>query len=145
MIDLTLPQKIAEETLFGGVDAGTVHREPQPASTTFDTVTGNYVKPAATLVYSGKLTVSDQTTSNQGGQQQQGAIPATWQRWTVKLPLGSPLIEVGDVVTVTAARDVTLIGNRYVVRDAGGGTFKVIRRLSCERWQPGATQDWMKP
>jgi len=145
VIDLTRPQEIAEEVLFGGIDSGTIHREPQPVSTSFDTVTGNYVRPAPTLVYEGKLTVSDQTSNNMSGGQQQGAVPATHQRWTVKIPLGSPEIEVGDVVTVTVARDATMVGRRFVVRDFGGGTFKILRRLSCERWQPGSTQDWMKP
>ena len=144
-VDLTQPQGIAEEVLFGGIDAGTIHRKPQPVSTSFDTTTGNYVKPAPTLIYSGKLTVSDQTSNNQGGQQLYGAVEATRQRWLVKIPLGSPPIEGGDVVTVTAARDSELVGHRFVVRDIGGGTFKVVRRLSCERWEPGSTQDWMMP
>lgn len=143
-VDLTIPQQIAEGVLFGGIDAGTIHREPIP-STTFEPETGNYVKPAPILVYDGKISVSDQTSNNTGGQQQQGAVPATWQRWLVKLPLDSPEIAVGDVVTVTAARDVTLIGRRFVVRDAGGGTFKITRKLACERWAPGSTEDWMKP
>lgn len=143
-IDLTAPQAIAEAALFGGEDTCTIHREPAP-STTFDEVTGVYVKPAPILVYAGDCLMRDEVQANAGGQQTQGAGPATMQRWITKIPLGSPEIHVGDVVTLVTGRDATLVGKRYVVRDFGGGTFKVVRTLKCERWQPGATQDWMTP
>lgn len=144
-LDLTGPQSIVESILFeGNPDAGTIHREPFP-STTFDPVTGGYLHPPAVLVYDGPIVLGDQTSGNQGGQQTQGAVSATRQRWQLKIPFGSPEIHVGDVVTMTASRDADLVGRRFVVRDIGGGSFKVLRRLSCERWEPGGTEDWLKP
>jgi hypothetical protein len=143
-IDLTIPQQVAEGVLFGGIDACTIHREPYP-STTFDEPTGTYVKPPPTLVYAGKCASRDLSSSSIGGQGQQGAVPATLQRWTIKVPLDSPAVEIGDVVTITVSRDASLVGRRYVVRDAGGGTFKVSRSLAVERWAPGSTEDWLAP
>lgn len=142
-IDLTVPQQIAEGVLFGGVDACTIHREA--VLTTFDEATGAYVLDPGTLVYTGKCAVRDQSTANVGGQGQQGMAPATLGRWLVKIPFGSPDIEVGDIVTITAARDATLPGRRFVVKAVGGGTFRVSRTLAVEQWEPGTRDDWKAP
>lgn len=143
-IDLTGPQAIAESVLFGGVDSCSIVRE-SVAQTSFDVVTGAYTIPAGSAVYAGKCSLRDQSTSSLGGQLQQGAVPATLQRWICKIPLASPEVKVGDVITITAARDVTLVGQRFVVRDIGGGTFRLVKTLAVERWEPGNMQDWAKP
>lgn len=142
-VDLTIPQQIAESVLFGGIDTCTVHREGTLVS--FNEATGAYVLDDGTLVYSGKCAIRDQSTANVGGQGQQGMAPATLRRWLVKIPFASPEVKVGDVVTVTAARDLTLPGQRFVVKDVGGGTFRVSRALVVEQWDPGDRTDWRAP
>lgn len=142
-IDLTGVQAVVESILFGGVDSCTIHREATLVS--FNEATGSYVLDGGTLVYSGPCAVRDQSTANVGGQGQQGMVPATLRRWLVKIPLGSPDVEVGDVVTVTAARDLSLPGQRFVVKDVGGGSFRVSRALAVEQWDPGDRTDWRAP
>lgn len=142
-IDLSGVQEIAESVLFGGGDSCTIHREG--TLTSFDEVTGQYVLDDGSLVYSGVCAIRDQSTANVGGQGQQGMAPATLRRWLVKIPLDSPAIEVGDVVTMVTARDLTLPGQRFVVKDVGGGTFRVSRALAVEQWDPGDRTDWRAP
>ena len=140
-VDLTGPQAVAESVLFGGVDACLIQREPNP-STTFDTATGAYTKPTPVDVYTGACSFRDQVATA-SGDSVDGAAQAVTQRWTVKLPLAAAIPQAGDIVTITAARDLQHVGRRLIVRDVGGGTFRVARSLVCERWEPGPAEDWL--
>jgi hypothetical protein len=151
-IDLAPIETIVKTVLFTDPDLCTIHRKPQPG-TTFDATVGVYRLPQPELIYgepiqslsgfrSGVCTFRDGMTG-QAGRSEQGTVDATLTRWTVKIPLQAPVILIGDIVTLVLCRDVDWIGKRLVVRDVGGGTWKMTRALLCDRWAPGSAQDWL--
>jgi hypothetical protein len=144
-IDLTGARAAVEVALFGvGADQCRVIRRPRDP-TTFQT--GEYDVPAPGIVYEGDCSIRAQITAL-GGRGEQGAVPATQQRWTISMPLVATAADPprpGDVVIMTTARDAALSGGRFVVRDVSGGTNTVLRRVSCDRWVLGGGDDWARP
>lgn len=144
-IDLTGPRAAAEAVLFGdGSDECEVIRRPADP-TTFNA--GDYDVPMPVQVYAGPCSVRANLTS-QANRGQEGAVAGTLQRWQISIPIvgsaANPPLP-GDVVVMTVARDDAIDGARYVVRDVGGGTNSVLRRVLCERWVAGAGDDWAAP
>jgi hypothetical protein len=146
-IDLTRVRPTVERILFGADgDQCTIHRRP-PDPTTFDTTSGEYELPAPRLVYEGVCSLKSGITAT-AGRAEQGAVDATQQRWSLKLPVAASAIDgprVGDVVTMTVSRDARWTETRFVVRDVGGGTNSVLRNLALDRWEQGSGQDWLGP
>lgn len=144
-IDLTGPRAAAEAVLFGtNADQCRVLRRPVDA-VTFDA--GMYDTPAPLVVYSGDCSVKAQMTTV-ASRLDQGAVSATQQRWSITLPIVASAADAprpGDVIEVTESRDDALDGARYVVRDVGGGTNSVLRRVLVDRWVQGGGDDWAAP
>lgn len=144
-LDLTAARSAAESALFGDdADQCRVIRRPIDA-TTFRS--GEYDVPAPGIVYEGDCSIRAQMTTL-AARGEQGAVPATQQRWLISMPLlataGDPP-RSGDVVIMTTARDEAVAGGRFVVRDVSGGTNTVLRRVACDRWVLGGGDDWARP
>lgn len=144
-LNLTPARTAVENVLFGAdADQCRVMRRPVDP-TTFEA--GEYLTPAPSVVYEGDCSIRAQMTT-MAARSEQGAVAATQQRWSVAMPLlatAADPIRPGDVVVMTAARDDTLDGERFVVRDVSGGTNSVLRRVLVERWMLGGGDDWAAP
>lgn len=143
-LELTGPRAAVETVLFGqGADECMILRKP-PDPTTFDA--GTYDIPAPIVIYEGVCSLKA-SQSNLSGRAEQGAVTATLQRWTVKLPLLAT-VDVpprpGDIVIMTVSRDSVWLGERFVIRDVGGGTNSVLRSCAMDRWAPGSGEDWAR-
>ncbi len=113
------------------VDSCTVTRAGVGPGTVNET-TGAVTPPAPTTVYTGRCRV--QVPQAVPSEQDAGGAPVAVQPTAVSLPVvGSEGVEVGDVVTITAATfDASLVGVTYVVRGLHRKTHATARRLRVE-------------
>jgi hypothetical protein len=111
-------------------DTCTITRgNPNPGP--FDTVTGTYSTPAATVIYTGKCRARGSARFDKvvdaGGQ------PITLYRFTVSLPVDGTVFHVDDIVLLTSsALDPALAGLLLRVREPEFGSQITARRLGCE-------------
>jgi hypothetical protein len=141
-VDLTFARaqvaQLATDTCRIDRDAGT-------ADDTFDPSTGTWTSTSPTVPYEGPCWVRDAMSNAADRRVDTGAVEATLQQWIVKVPDLSADVAVGDLVTITDSQDPRLIGRRFVVRDIGGGTYKVARTLTCDAYVHGTDNDWENP
>ncbi len=111
------------------VDTCRVERQAPRVGTS--SATGRDVLPSPVGVYEGVCRV--QLAGSQEDVRVAGERPRTVQRLTLSLPMAATGVQVGDVVTVTAASlDASLVGRRYRVVQAFAKTHATARRLGCE-------------
>ena len=113
------------------VDACSVTRAGADAAA-FNPATGGYTQPDPVDVYAGKCRVQvtdalNEQTPEYGGRE------VTLQQAIVSVPIDATGIQVGDVVTITAANyDPELVGVTYRVLAIHRKTHATARRLRCE-------------
>lgn len=99
----------------------------------FDDESGTYTTPAGSSVYSGRceVQVSDGLNARQA---EAGGAEITVTRVTVKVPVSVTGVQVGDVVTITAAvNDADLVDTEFQVVGLHAKTYATARRLQVER------------
>lgn len=114
--------RAAAEALM--VDACTIQRPGTEATSATGVVT-----PSLTSIYTGKcrLQVRQQT----GAGQNIGEAYVIVERLELQLPMTTPALLEGDVVTMTAsALDPLLPGKKYTVRDTLAKTHLTSRRVT---------------
>ena len=91
---------------------------------------GTWTPPAAATVYTGPCRVVAATNDGQWltGEQTQ----LTRREYDVAIEWDAAIIEVGDTVTITRARDPRLSGMQFRVQDVRHGTEQWQRNLLCE-------------
>ena len=135
----------AREAVAGlASDECRIDRDAGTSDDTFNPTTGTWTSTTPTVVYDGPCWVRD-GLSAANRRVQEGGTEATEQQWVVKLPDMTADVAVGDLVTITASVDERLVGRRFVVRDIGGGSFKVARTLMCDAYVFGTDNDWARP
>lgn len=111
------------------LDQGTISR-PGTGSGTIDPITGDYTPPAGTTLYSGSCRVRHPTAQEQ--QVVFGDINTTVSRYTVDLRYDAPLVEVGDVFTLTVTADPELADVPMRVASIVGKSVLIYRQLGLE-------------
>lgn len=99
----------------------------------FDPETGGYTDPPAVTVYEGKCRVQMRGAAAVQNAQL-GGEDVTFYDVEVSLPITVTDVEVGDLVTMTAAAfDDGLAGTSYRVHGLHAKSQATARRLLCER------------
>lgn len=140
-VDLTRARLLAADKLMPETEQCTITRDAGTSDDTFDIFTGITTSGTPQTIYTGRCGLRFQPVPSKA-QDYDGAAPAVQQRPEVRIPFDSPEVRRGDMVTVTASQDATLIGRRLAVADATGGSLRASRLLLCERWVDGAVKDW---
>ncbi len=111
------------------LDEGTLTR-PGTTSGTIDPVTGDYTPSAGTVVYSGPCRV--RKPGLEALQLVFGDISTTVARYLVNLPHDAPLMQVGDVFTLTSSDDPEILGVGMRVVSVVGKSVLMYRQLGIE-------------
>lgn len=142
-VDLTFAREVALDVVMPETEQCVIVRYADTAADTLNHVTGQVTKAAPTTVYTGRCGYKLEPVPTQGRNQDvNGAALTVRQRPVVKIPWDAPTVRTGDLVTITASVDASIVGLRLSVSDASGGTLRVLRRLLCARWSDGAVKDW---
>lgn len=111
------------------VDACTIARPD--AEPSWDPETGQYTELESTPVYAGPCRVKP--TARGTREADQGVRDIVVNRYDVALPFDTEaVVEVGDLLTVTASADAWLIGRPMVVSSVGLGTTSTARWLTVD-------------
>ncbi len=124
-------QMTAECTITRTTSTGTV-----PA---FDEVIGRSIPPTPTTVYSGACRI--QMQSDTSGNTEVGQRMVAGATCRVTIPHDTDLIQVNDIVLVTAAGDdPALVGLRLVVTGAHRSSIRWQQDIVCELQPPPTTR-----
>lgn len=119
-------RRLAAELL---IDEGTITR-PGGGAGTIDPVTGDYTPSALSAVYSGACRVRKPDAITQ--QVVFGDVSATVARYVVNLPYDAPLMQVGDVFTLTSSDDPEILNVGMRVASVVGKSALMYRQLGIE-------------
>ena len=114
------------------VDACEITSDPQG---TFNETTKTWSEPADADVYEGPCQVQMPNVAEQ--EVEFAGASLTTQKLIVKVPISVTGVEVGHVVTITAARDADLVDRTFKVVGLHHKTFATSRRLRCEEVTSG--------
>jgi hypothetical protein len=139
--DLSFARRLATELM---TDTCIITTDPGVSDDIFDFETGTLTKGTPTVIYEGACMVNARSRpigSRAGAIDYEGGAPATIQLPEVKIPFDAPEPPVGANVQVTDSQDAAAVGDRYVIRDVGFGTYAPWRVLACNRWVKGQLVD----
>jgi hypothetical protein len=124
-------QRAAEQLM---TETCTITRE-NGETATFIAATGQYTDTTAT-VYAGKCRIRPRSAFlreriAEAGEQAQFLWP-----YIVAVPVSVTDVQVGDIITVTASGDASLVDRQLRVRIAARGENVTARRLDCEELAP---------
>lgn len=112
------------------LDVGTITR-PGSGSGTLDPSSNDYTPPASTTIYTGACRVRKPTT----GREEQivfGDINTTITRHIVNLPVEAPIVNLGDVFTLTSTNDPQILNVALRVVAVVSKSVLMYRQLGLE-------------
>lgn len=111
----------------------------RPASTpgqpTFDEVSGRSVYPVPPVVYTGPCRVQRAALSGTKDPVI-GGKPTPIRPYQYSTPLDAALLQVNDIVEITAATDPEFAGAKLRLTDVRGGSLVWQRDYGAEQWTP---------
>lgn len=113
------------------VDQGTIKR-PGGGSGTLDPVTGDWTPAAATTIYTGDCRVRAASTMVREQLIVFGDISTTVTRHIVSLPHDAPLVNIGDVFSLTATNDPEILNVAMRVVAVVSKSILMYRQLGLE-------------
>ena len=122
--------RLAERVIAGIGDQISITRE---ARGSLNTTTMTYT-PSSSDVYAG----AGRVRRSNAGTDSAGGGEVVTDKTTVHIPLNTTGVQIGDKVTVTASRDVSLVGRVYVVTDLPASSASTSVALTVEQVRAAA-------
>jgi hypothetical protein len=130
----------AAESAF--IDTCRITRDPQAVGDDYrDYGTGEMVEGAddASAVYEGPCMF--RPAADRRGEEDRSGASMYEQHYRVRLPMSSPEIKIGDVLSLTVCTmDPHMVGAPVVVTRVDGGTASITRILTCTAERRGPAQ-----